>query len=60
MATTTKLTYDDLARFPDDGNRYEIIDGEVHVSPAPLDPHQATLGNLFLALATHVRERRLG
>ena len=27
MATTTKLTYDDLARFPDDGKRYELVMG---------------------------------
>ena len=60
MAMTTKLTYDDLARFPDDGKRYELVDGEVHVSPAPLDPHQSVSGNLFLALSVHVRERQLG
>jgi hypothetical protein len=25
---TTRLTYDDYVKLPDDGNRYEIIDGE--------------------------------
>ena len=25
----------DLANLPDDGNRYEVIDGELHVTPAP-------------------------
>ena len=29
------LTYDDFARFPPDGRRYELIDGELHMSPAP-------------------------
>ena len=39
-------TYDDL---PDDGQRYEIIDGELFVSPAPAKPHQHALKRLFLA-----------
>ncbi|MEA2463294.1 MAG: hypothetical protein QOJ98_1041, partial [Acidobacteriota bacterium] len=26
-ATATKLTYDDYVKLPDDGKRYEIIDG---------------------------------
>ena len=35
--TTTRYTwtYDEYARLPDDGNRYEVIDGEVLVTPAP-------------------------
>jgi len=40
VATKTKLTYEDYETFPDDGNRYEIIDGEVYVSPPPFIPHQ--------------------
>jgi Uma2 family endonuclease len=36
----THLTYDDFLKLPDDGKRYEIIDGELHVSPAPTFRHQ--------------------
>ncbi len=40
-----KRTYttDDLDGFPDDGNRYEIIDGELFVTPSPRLWHQAAV-----------------
>lgn len=34
------LTYDDLAEMPDDGKRYELLEGEIVVSPAPVRNHQ--------------------
>src|SRR6266849_1934720 len=35
-----KLTYEDYVDLPDDGRRYEILDGELEVSPAPAPMHQ--------------------
>ena len=35
-----KLTYDDYALIPEDGQRHEIIDGEHYVTAAPFIPHQ--------------------
>ena len=35
-----KLTYDDFVRFPDDGKRHELIDGEHYVTPSPNTRHQ--------------------
>ena len=55
-----KLTYEDYVDLPDDGRRYEILDGELEVSPAPAPRHQAVLRDLMLAVYGHVRERRLG
>jgi hypothetical protein len=49
--TDLQLTVADLEGMPEDGNRYEVVDGELYVSTAPRFPHQASLGNLFLALA---------
>ncbi|HVE98514.1 MAG TPA: Uma2 family endonuclease, partial [Mycobacteriales bacterium] len=34
------LTEDDLARLPDDGHRYELLDGTLIVTPAPSAAHQ--------------------
>lgn len=54
------LTYRDLWHAPDDGNRWEIIGGEVFVTPAPFVPHQQVVFNLASVLRTHVRAHRLG
>ncbi len=61
MAVTARTyTYDDLAHTPDDGQRYEIIGGELIVSPAPLLNHQAVAGTLFMWLRLFVSTHRLG
>jgi Uma2 family endonuclease len=44
------LTVADLAAMPDDGHRYELIDGALIVTPAPGLPHQLASGELFLLL----------
>lgn len=54
------LTYTALWQTPDDGNRYEIIDGEVYVSPAPYVSHQDAVFNLAVILRRHVASKRLG
>ena len=53
-------TYDDWARLPDDGYRYEVIDGVLHMAPPPNIQHQAVSGNLFYAIKDYVREHLLG
>jgi Uma2 family endonuclease len=39
---------------------YEILDGELFVTPAPAPRHQTVLANLVLVLEQYVRPRRLG
>ena len=46
------LTRADLRDLPDDGHRYELIDGMLLVSPAPRIPHQLVVGRLHLLLST--------
>lgn len=47
METTEKFTSADLALMPDDGKRYEVIEGELYVSKQPGAEHQFICGQLF-------------
>ena len=51
---TRRFTADELADFPDDGNRYEVIDGELFVTPGPLVVHQRVQMKFILQLAAYV------
>lgn len=57
---TRKLTYDDYALIPSDGQRHEILDGVHVMSPAPRTKHQRLVGDLFFHIRAHVREQGLG
>jgi Uma2 family endonuclease len=48
--TSGEWTVDDLAALPDDGMRYELVDGVLLVTPAPFAPHQAAVVGLAFAL----------
>ena len=60
MSTTTRWTSADLERMPDDGNRYEIIDGELYMSTQPHFYHQFVCSKLVHQLETWNEEARLG
>jgi len=48
--TASRYTVDEVLAFPDDGNRYELVDGELCVTPAPAQRHEIVL----FRLAHHV------
>jgi Uma2 family endonuclease len=52
--SSTKLTYEDYLRFPDDGQRHEVIEGEHCVSPPPLVRHQRILLRLSHLIQGHL------
>jgi Uma2 family endonuclease len=59
-AIIRRVTVEDLATFPNDGHRYEIVAGELHVSPSPERRHQALAFRLAMLLGTYLAKHRLG
>jgi len=55
-------TYDDLLRMPEpkDGKRYEILDGELVVSPSPTTRHQYVSVQVIRALTREIQDARRG
>ena len=50
----TEWTLDMVLALPDDGNRYELLDGELLVSPAPTWRHQTVLIRLLMLVQPYV------
>jgi Uma2 family endonuclease len=55
-----RYTVQEVLAFPEDGNRYELIHGELLVSPAPMLRHQRVVQRLFLALVDYLKPLGLG
>ena len=60
MSQDTSWTSADLELLPDDGKRYEIIDGEFHVSKRPGWHHQFVSGQVFSLLQQWSDEAQSG
>lgn len=60
MSTKAKLTYEDYAALPDDGKRYELVDGELYVTPSANTAHQRVSKRLFRQLEDFFEGNRLG
>jgi Uma2 family endonuclease len=54
------MTVEDLEAMPEDGNRYEVIEGELFVSRAPSLPHQILSGNIFGNFWQYLRTNVIG
>lgn len=57
---TARYTHEDLLAMPDDGYRYEIIDGEMFVSPTPARIHQEAVTRLARVLGLATDDPRVG
>ncbi len=61
MATSTRRwTVDEVRALPTDANRYEVIDGELLVTPAPTYIHQEAVKLLLIRLDAYVLPNRIG
>jgi Uma2 family endonuclease len=60
MPVDIRLTYEDFCCLPNDGKRYEIIEGELFVTPSPRSLHQIVISNLHLELGRFVKDREMG
>jgi Uma2 family endonuclease len=54
------LTIDVLEALPDDGNRYELFEGELFVSRAPGISHQRVLGNIYALIRAYLEQNPAG
>ena len=55
-----RWTYDDFLRLPDDGVRYEIIDGMLYMTNAPDPEHQYAVGEIFAQIRNFAKANNLG
>lgn len=59
--TLTRLvTYDDYRHLPDDGKQYQIIGGELYMTPAPTTLHQRIALRIKVKLFEYVEKKELG
>jgi Uma2 family endonuclease len=54
------MTVEDLDAMPEDGNRYEVIEGELFVSRAPGLPHQIVSVNIVYEFKKYLDQQPLG
>jgi Uma2 family endonuclease len=54
-AVLRRFTVDEVLSWPDDGNRYELVDGVLLVTPGPMPPHQVIAFRLAFALGQLIR-----
>ena len=61
MATVTKQwTLAEVHSLPDDGNKYELVRGELFVTPAPTPTHETVIARLTRVLDPYVERQGLG
>lgn len=54
------MTVDDLDAMPEDGNRYEVIEGELFVSRAPGLTHQQVTANAIIIFGNYLQVNPIG
>src|SRR5882724_1070055 len=60
MAAPVYYTADMVRALPDDGNRYEVVYGELLVTPSPRPWHQVLVYRLSLAIGNYLERQPVG
>jgi Uma2 family endonuclease len=60
MAPAHTITDEELLQLPSDGSKYEVVDGELIVSPAAGLRHARAVMRLTIRLGSFVEAHRLG
>ena len=60
MALPTYFTADMVRDLPNDGNRYEVVHGELLVTPSPVAPHQWVVAEVSGRLYAYLGRERVG
>jgi len=60
MVAPVYYTADMVRALPEDGNRYEVVHGELLVTPAPRPWHEVVIGRLHSVLAAYLRAEPVG
>ena len=60
MAAPIYYTAELVRALPEDGNKYEVVHGELLVTPAPRPWHEVVWGRLFIALNDYLRRETVG
>jgi len=60
MAAPPYWTAEMVRQLPDDGNRYEVVYGELLVTPAPRFDHQLLVSRLAVAIANYLDREPVG
>jgi Uma2 family endonuclease len=60
MAAPIYYTADMVRALPEDGNRYEVVYGELLVTPAPRPWHEIVQRRILVAIATYLRRFPVG
>jgi len=60
MAAPTYFTAEMVRALPDDGQRYEVVHGELLVTPSPRLWHQEIVGRLAFAIRTYLTREPVG
>ncbi|MBA3894839.1 MAG: Uma2 family endonuclease [Gemmatimonadales bacterium] len=60
MAAPVYHTADQVRALPDDGNRYEVVHGELLVTPSPRALHQEVIRRLLVRLSLYLEMEPAG